>query len=118
MSVSRFLLSLLLGMALAGAPVLHAVGKSVTHTPDNSAGAHAGHAGSSHPEENPSAGTCAQHDTCNGQCCTSCAHSFTGAAIFQIGDDHSRSVMTPAVQHLVFSSPVFLRERPPRLLSL
>lgn len=119
MFAARFIFSLILGLALVGAPVLHAVGKSIAPTPDTASGAHAGHTDSAaQHEHDPSAGSCAQHDACNGQCCTSCAHSFTGAAFFQMGDDHSRSVMTPAVQHLVFSSPVFLRERPPRILSL
>lgn len=118
MFAARFLFSLILGLALAGAPVLQALGKSAMPAPEAAASEHAGHTGSAHHQHDASAGSCAQHVACDGQCCTSCAHSFTSPAILLLGDDRSRAVMTPAVQHLVFSSPVFLRERPPRMLSL
>ena len=122
MSTPRFIVSLLLAFALSVAPVLHGLAKAALPAADAAASEHAGHdaghdAGTQH-EHSKSASSCAQDDSCNGQCCSSCTHSFTGVSLLQIDDDHTRSVMTPAVQHLVFSSLVFARERPPRLFSL
>lgn len=120
MPTPRFILSLLLAFALSGAPVLHAFAKVAL--PDAAASEHAGH-DSGHDVATPhdhgkSGSPCAQNDSCNGQCCSSCTHSFTGGSLLPKDDDHTRSVMTPAVQHLVSASPVFARERPPRFFSL
>lgn len=118
MSTPRFMLSLMLAFALTGAPVLHGLAKAALPAPEAAASEHAGHADASHLQHDKSGSSCSQHDSCNGQCCNSCTHSFTGGSLLQIDDDHTRTVMTPAVQHLVFSSPLFLRERPPRISSL
>jgi len=122
MPTPRFILSLLLAFALSGAPVLHGFAKVVL--PDAAASEHAQHSGhdghdvATQHEHSKSGSSCSQNDSCNGQCCSSCTHSFTGVSLLQMDDDHTRSVMTPAVQHLVSASPVFARERPPRFFSL
>ena len=124
MPTPRFILSLLLAFALSGAPVLHGFAKVALPVADASEHAqhYGGHDGShdvaTQHEHGKSGSSCAQNDSCNGQCCSSCTHSFTGGSLLQKDDDHTRSVMTPAVQHLVSSSPVFARERPPRFFSL
>lgn len=128
MSTPRFIFSLLLAFALSAAPVLHGFAKVAlpVPVPDAAASEHAshddGHDGgydvATQHEHGKSGSSCAQNDSCNGQCCSSCTHSFTGGSLLQKDDDHTRSVMTPAVQHLVSSSPVFARERPPRFFSL
>lgn len=126
MPTSRLILSLLLAFALSGAPVLHGFAKVALPVADAAASEHAGHADghdgghdvATQHDHGKSGSSCAQNDSCNGQCCSSCTHSFTGGSLLQKDDDHTRSVMTPAVQHLVSSSPVFARERPPRLFSL
>lgn len=115
MHAARFIVSLILGLALAGALVLQALGKNAMAVP---AAAASGHVGSAHHQHDSSAGSCTQDAPCDGQCCTSYDHSFTSPAILLLGDDRSRPVLTPAVQHLVFSAPIFLRERPPRILLL
>lgn len=119
MSAARFQFSLLLAVALSVAPVLHGLANAAPSTPDAAASEHAGHTEGTHQQHNnKNASPCATHDVCNGQCCTGCTHSFTGVSFFLVNEVYTRSVMTPAVQHLVASSPSFARERPPRFLSL
>lgn len=118
MSVARFIPSLLLAIALGVAPVLHGLAKAALFVSDAAASEHAGHMDGVHQQHDMSNSSCATQDECNGQCCTGCTHSFTGASLLLMGDDHTRSVMTPAVPHLAASSPSFARERPPRLFSL
>lgn len=115
---ARFILSLLLTLALSTAPVLHGLANAALSAPDAVASEHAGHTDGAHQQHNKSGSPCATHDACNGQCCTGCTHSFTGISLPLVNDAYTRSVMTPAVQHLVASSPSFARERPPRLFSL
>lgn len=122
MSLPRIALSLILTLALAGAPVVQALAMATAAAPD-SAGMHAGHAtqlddsaaASSHNQNNNS---CAQHDSCNGSCCANCAQCFTGVSLLPLHTDVIRPVLTPSVHRLSFSSLISLRERPPRLFSL
>ena len=122
MSTPRFIVSLLLAFALSGAPVLHGLAKAALPAPVAAASEHAkhnvGHDVATQHEHGKSGSPCAQNDSCTGQCCSSCTHSFMSVSLLQMDDDHTRSVMTPAVQQLVFPSLVFARERPPRFFSL
>ena len=118
MSPARFILSLLLALALSAAPVLQGLANAALFVPDAAVSEHAGHTDGMHQQHDKSGSSCATHDVCNGQCCTGCTHSFTGVSFPLVSDNHIRSVMTPAVQQLVASSPSFARERPPRLFSL
>lgn len=115
MSITRFIFSLLLAVALGVAPVLHGLANAAQSAPDAAASEHAGHLDGTHQQHDKSDSSCATHDACNGQCCTGCTHSFTNASLQLVSDDRARSVMTPAVQHLVPASPSFARDRPPRL---
>lgn len=123
MSISRFLFSLLLACSLGGAPLLHGLANAAPALADAAASEHSGHTDDMHQQHNPhqqhkkSGSPCATHDVCNGQCCTACTHSFTTVSLLP-SDSYTRSVMTPAVQYLITSSPSFARERPPRLFSL
>ncbi|HJX16908.1 MAG TPA: hypothetical protein VJ437_01795 [Acidiferrobacterales bacterium] len=122
MSLPRIALSMILTLALAGAPVVQALAMATASAPD-SAGMHAGHAAqqdaaaaaTSHNQNNNS---CVQHDSCNGACCANCAQCFTGAPPLPFLTDVIRPVLTPSVHRLTFSSLISLRERPPRLFSL
>jgi hypothetical protein len=122
MSLPRIALSLILTLALAGAPVVQALAMATASAPD-AAGMHAGHAAQlddSAPalSDNQNKNSCEQHDSCNGACCANCAQCFTGATLFQLYTDVIRPVLTPSVHRLLFSSLISLRERPPRLFSL
>jgi hypothetical protein len=122
MSLPRIVLSLILTLALAGAPVVQALAMTSATTPD-SAGMHAGHATQlddsaaalSHSQNKNS---CAQHDSCNGTCCANCAQCFTGVSPPPFLADIIRPVLTPSVHRLSFSSLISPRERPPRVFSL
>ena len=119
MSLPRIALSLILTLALAGAPVVQAL---ATAAPPDAAGMHANHAvqhddATAALDHNQHDNSCAQHDSCNGACCANCAQCFTGASPFQLSTDVIRPVLTPSVHRLLFSSLIFLRERPPRPLS-
>ena len=122
MSLPRIALSLILTLALAGAPVVQALAMAASSAP-HSAGMHAGHAAQlddsvAAPSHNQHDNSCAQHDSCNGTCCANCAQCFTGVSLFQLPTDVIRPVLTPSVHRLSFSSLISLRERPPRLFSL
>ena len=117
---SRMVLSLLLVLALSTAPVVQVVAGAAA---SDGAGLHAGQAAlpaavdpaASHGEHE---NTCAQHDSCNGTCCASCAQSFTGVPSPLLLRDAVKPVSPQFVRRLSFSSPIFLRERPPRTVSL
>ena len=122
MSLPRIALSLILTLALAGAPVVQALAMAAASAPD-AAGMHAGHAAQlddSAPalSDNQNKNSCEQHDSCNGACCANCAQCFTGATLLQLYTDVIRPVLTPSVHRLLFSSLISLRERPPRVFSL
>ena len=122
MSLPRIALSLILTLALAGAPVVQALAMAAASAPD-AVGMHAGHAAQlddSAPalSDNQNKNSCEQHDSCNGTCCANCAQCFTGVMMFQLHTDVIRPVLTPSVHRLSFSSLISLRERPPRLFSL
>lgn len=117
MTAARFLFSLLLAVALGVAPVLHGLANAAS-APDAAVSEHAGHMDGTHQQHDKSASACATHDACNGQCCTGCTHSLAGVSLQIVSDDLNRSVMVPAIQHLVVSSSISARERPPRLFSL
>lgn len=117
MPAARFILSLLLALSLSMAPVLHGLANAALSSPDVTASEHAGHTDAAHQQHKKTGGICATHDVCNGQCCMGCTHSFTGVSLL-LSENYTRSVLTPAVQYLVTSSPSFARERPPRLFSL
>jgi hypothetical protein len=121
MSLPRIALSLILTLALAGAPVVQALAMAASSAP-GSAGMHAGHAAQhaaapvlKHGQHNK---PCAQHDSCNGSCCANCAQSFTGVPPIQFHTDVIRPVLTPSVHHLAVSFLISLRERPPRAFFL
>jgi len=122
MSLPRIALSLILSLALAGAPVVQALAMAGS-SPSHAAGIHAGHAtqqdaaASAHNHKQHNS-PCAQHDSCNGSCCASCAQCFTGVPPLQFHTDVMRPVLTPSVHRLSFSSLISLRERPPRAFSL
>jgi hypothetical protein len=122
MSLPRIALSLILTLALAGAPVVQALAMATASAP-GSAGMHVGHVAQlddSAPalSHNQHDNSCPQHDSCNGTCCANCAQCFTGVMMFQLHTDVIRPVLTPSVHRLSFSSLISLRERPPRLFSL
>ncbi len=122
MSLPRIALSLILTLALAGAPVVQALAMAAASAP-GSAGMHAGHtaqpdAAAAAPNHNQHKNSCAQHDSCNGTCCANCAQCFTGVPPLPFLIDVIRPVLTPSVHRLSFSSLISLRERPPRLFSL
>ena len=120
MSLPRIVLSLILTLTLAGAPVVQALAMAASSAP-GSVGMHAGHtaqlddaaAALDHNQHNNS---CAQHDSCNGTCCANCAQCFTGVTPLPFLTDVIRPVLTPSVHRLSFSFLLSLRERPPRLL--
>jgi len=121
MSLPRFALSLILTLALAGAPVVQALAMAGSSAP-HAAGMHAGHAAQqdaasahNHKQHNNS---CAQHDSCNGSCCASCVQCFTGVPPLQYHTDVMLPVLSPSVHRLFFSSLIALRDRPPRAFSL
>lgn len=122
MSLPRIALSLLLTLVLTGAPVAQALAMAASSTP-HSAGLHAGHvdqqkdaaSAHSHKQHNNS---CTQHDSCNGSCCANCAQCFVGMSLLPLHADVIRPVLTPSVHRLSFSSPIALRDRPPRAFSL
>jgi len=122
MSLPRIALSLILTLTLAGAPVVQALAMAAASAP-GSAGMHAGHA--AQPDDsgpalshNQNKNSCAQHDSCNGTCCASCAQCVTGVPPLPFLTDVLRPVLTPSVHRLMFSSLISLRERPPRAVSL
>lgn len=117
MTAARFIFSLLLSVALGVAPVLHGLANAAS-APDAAVSEHAKHMDGAHQQQDKGSSSCATHDTCNGQCCTGCTHSLAGVSIQIVSDDLNRSVMVPAIQHLVVSSPSSARDRPPRLFSL
>jgi hypothetical protein len=122
MFLPRIALSLILTLALAGAPVVQALAMAAASAPD-AVGMHASHAdqqddASAVLDHSQHDNSCAQHDTCNGACCANCAQCFTGASLFQLYTDVFRPVLTPSVHSLSFSSLISLRERPPRVFSL
>lgn len=122
MSLPRIALSLILTLALAGAPVVQALAMAAASAPD-SAGMHTGHTtklddSAAALSLNQNKNSCTQHDSCNGACCAYCAQCFTGAPLFQLYTDVIRPVLTPSVHRLLFSSLISLRERPPRAFSL
>lgn len=122
MSLPRIALSLILTLALAGAPVVQALAMTGATAPD-SAGMHAGHATPSDDSatalnHDQHKNSCVQHDSCNGTCCANCAQCFTGAPPLLFLTDVLRPVLTPSVHRLSFSSLISLRERPPRVFSL
>jgi len=122
MSLPRIVLSLILTLTLAGAPVAQALAMAGAAAPA-STGMHVGHdaqlddsaAASSHNQHDNS---CAQHDFCDGTCCANCAQCFTGVSLLPLSTDVIRPVLTPSVHRLSFSSLISLRERPPRVFSL
>jgi len=120
MPLPRIALSLILTLALAGAPVVQALAMAAASAP-GSAGMHAGHmaqpdAAAAAISHNQNKNSCAQHDSCNGTCCANCAQCFTGVVSFPLHTDVIRPVLTPSVHRLSFSFLLSLRERPPRLL--
>ncbi len=122
MSLPRIALSLILALTLAGAPVVQALAMVAASAP-GSAGMHAGHA--AQPDDsapafghNQNKNSCAQHDSCNGTCCASCAQCVTGVPPLLLYTDVIRPVLTPSVHRLLSASPIALRERPPRVFSL
>jgi hypothetical protein len=122
LSLARIALSLILALTLAGAPVVQALAMAAASAP-GSAGMHAGHA--AQPDDfapalghNQNKNPCAQHDSCNGTCCASCAQCVTGVPPLPLYTDVIRPVLTPSVHRLLFSSLIFLRERPPRVFFL
>ena len=122
MSLPRIALSLILTLALAGAPVVQALAMAAASAPD-AVGMHAGHAAQLDDSaralsDNQNKNSCEQHDSCNGTCCANCAQCFTGALPLPFHIDVIRSELTPSVHRLSFSSLISLRERPPRLFSL
>jgi len=122
MSLPRIALSLILTLALAGAPVVQALAMAAAAVPD-AAGMHANHAAqyddaTAALDHDQHKNSCPQHDTCSGTCCANCAQCFTGATLFQLYTDVIRPVLTPSVHSLSFSSLISLRERPPRAFSL
>ena len=62
--------------------------------------------------------TCAQHDSCVGQCCACCAHCF-GAVFFALPlYVHAHPVQTPVLSQLHSFVLIASRDRPPRILPL
>jgi hypothetical protein len=123
MSLPRIALSLLLTLTFSGAPVVQALAMTASSSASHSAGLHAGHADHQkdadstthrHKQHNNS---CMQHDSCNGSCCTNCAQCFIGVSLSLLHTDVIRPVLTPSVNRLSFSSPIALRDRPPRAFS-
>jgi len=121
MSLTRYALSFLLSLALAGAPVVQTLAMDMSATPDMAAmqgvAAVAHHAGTAALESGQTHQSCAQHDICDGQCCAHCAQCLVGLLQFPVRTDISRTVLTPFVYSLAFYSPTSPRERPPRILS-
>jgi hypothetical protein len=121
MSLPRIVLSLILTLTLAGAPVAQALAMAGAAAPA-STGMHASHAAQlddsvavpSHDQHD----SCAQHDFCDGTCCANCAQCFTGVPPLLFLTDVIRPVLTPSVHRLSFSPLISLRERPPRVFSL
>lgn len=103
------LLSLLLSLAVALAPVLPALA-SVSKAADP----HAAHA--AHMEKGTSAkqAPCAQHDGCNGQCCAACAQCFTAAISVAPVSKPSLPIQVPTKQHLHSYLMIAAHNRPPQ----
>lgn len=122
MSLPRIALSLILTLALAGAPVAQTVAMATAAAPD-AAGMHVNHADQQDDvtvalDHDQHDNSCPQHDSCDGTCCANCAQCYTGVSLLPLSTDVIRPVLTPSVQRLSFSSLISLRERPPRLFSL
>lgn len=126
MSLPRIVLSLVLTVALSAAPVVQALAMAATSAP-HAASLHASHADKSQYQNDHDAAsvlghlqhnnTCEKHDSCNDSCCVSCVHCFTGMSLLPLPSDVIRPVLTPSVYRLSFSTPIALRDRPPRVLS-
>ena len=122
MPLARFVLSFVLTLSLAGAPVAQALAMAAASAPD-SISAHAGHESAqlddaAHLKHDSHNEACAQHDLCDGSCCAACAQCVNGVSLFLFYTDVFHPVLTSSVHSLAFRTLVALRERPPRLLSL
>ena len=127
MSLSRFTVTMLLTLALIGAPALRTVAMAAPQGPE-AGGSHVAHCTqlehaadhASMPGHGNSKDSCDSHQSCDGSCCTACAACVvavvlppaTAAAVL------ARSVRNPVEPSLSSFSLVSLRERPPRVLSL
>jgi len=60
---------------------------------------------------------CTQHDSCNGQCCSFCAQSFSAVSLPLLDQTYSHPVQTPVLAALHPRLLVTSPERPPRFLS-
>lgn len=114
----RRLLTFLLAVIVAGAPVLPAF--AFVHKGGDENAIHASHGGTADMSNHaaPKQTSCTQHDSCQGQCCASCAHCFS--AVFLLHPDFFRlqTAQTPILTALHPHDLVALRDRPPRFLSL
>lgn len=112
-------LSLLLSLTLVLAPVVPAFA-FVSHAADTHA-VHAFHdsdQASAEVHADPKESPCAQHDSCNGQCCASCAQCSGAVLLAPSVHLPSHPVQTPVLNQL---HPFFLAtspDRPPRRFSL
>jgi hypothetical protein len=126
MPLSRFIVALLLTLTLTGAPVLRGIAMAAPQGPEAS-GPHAAHCTqgehaadhASVPGHGDSKHGGDAHQSCDGVCCTACVSGAT-AAMFptMAAAVLARSIRNPAESSLTSFSLVFLRERPPRVLSL
>ncbi|MBI3569823.1 MAG: hypothetical protein HY082_01780 [Gammaproteobacteria bacterium] len=126
-SISQRVISLVVAIALLGAPGLpapasapmdaaaHAAhgGASVANAEATALHANHGKAGEMAGADSQPAAGCAQHDQCNGKCCAACAQCFTAAFNFFITSLETYSVQFPTVLHLDDRLTVAAHNRPP-----
>lgn len=117
----RIPLTLALILTLAGAPALRALAMSTPTSGD--ASMHAAHHGSDQDSASgpaslssldSSASSCAQHESCDGQCCVSCAQCVTALTGLPPTSAAPHAVLTPFSVLLAFTHFPSERERPPR----
>ncbi len=111
-------LTFLLALIVAGAPVLPAFAFAPEVGDGNAL--HASHGGTADMSKHaaPKQTSCAQHDSCQGQCCASCAHCFNAMFLPHPAFFRSHPAQTPILTALHPRDLVALPDRPPRFLFL
>ena len=110
---SQWVISLVVAVALLGAPVLPAVTSATADDAVHAMHADHGNTGKVASADDQSATGCTQHDQCSGKCCATCVQCFTAAFNFSIASIQTYSVQFPTVLHLDDRLTVAAHNRPP-----